>query len=152
MFERCRGAGIPRRIGGPGPGLEATFASDDSPDERFRAITSRVYGKRRVFPDALVIGKPVATFHKSFKSAFARADLPKTVRSHDVRHTFWSWLALHAPYAILRDLMGPSPGNVTSTYLHVQWKEKLSAIDALPRQLSGGTGATKTGGAPRVSS
>lgn len=79
----------------------------------------------------LVLGTKLRAITKSFKAALARAQLPP-IRWHDLRHTFATWASLKAPYAVLRELLGHSPGSVTFHYTHVPFEELQRVVRELP--------------------
>jgi integrase len=101
-------------------------------------------GRRRTpAADALVLGVEVEAMSKGFKSALGRAELPRTIRFHDLRHSFCSWAATRCPLAVLRALMGHvSPGgSMTLHYTHVPFDEMRAVVDAMPRLLPAGAPA-----------
>jgi len=71
-------------------------------------------------------------FRTSFNSALKRAGIKDKVRIHDMRHTFASQLAVHAPHAILKALLGHAIANVTDIYTqHVQDKDLKENLEKL---------------------
>jgi len=59
-------------------------------------------------------------FRRAFKKALEKAGLPKTIRVHDLRHTFASWLAMSGvPIQQIQVLMGHSQINMTLRYAHL---------------------------------
>jgi len=64
-------------------------------------------------------GEPYKDVHCGFKNALERAHLPRTVRIHDLRHSFASWLvAQGVPTALLKELMGHSSLAMVARYTH----------------------------------
>ncbi|MFN8822661.1 MAG: site-specific integrase, partial [Betaproteobacteria bacterium] len=82
---------------------------------------------------------------KRFDAARVVAGLP-TVRWHDLRHTYASWLAQRGqPLTAIRDLMGHSSLAVTNRYSHLSPAHLRGAVDTLPR-----IGGVKAGSAKRA--
>ena len=67
-----------------------------------------------------------------FDKARIAFDMP-TLRLHDLRHTFASWLAQNPniPMAAIRDLLGHANSSVTDKYTHLRSDTLRSAIDEL---------------------
>lgn len=99
-------------------------------------LRRKLRGRRKVDPKRLVLGARILRFDNSFKAALERAGLPRTIRFHDLRHSFSSWLALRVPYALQKELMGHTPADVTLQYSHCAWPDKVQAIHSLPRLLT----------------
>jgi integrase len=91
--------------------------------------------RRKIDPDAPVIGTALGEISTSFKAALRRAELPD-MRWHDLRHSFATWMATRCTFAALQQLLGHSPGVVTFDYLHVPFEELRDAVDTLPSLLA----------------
>lgn len=86
-------------------------------------------------PRAPVLGRKLGEIKLGWKALLRRAGLPEDLRWHDLRHSFASWMATRAPYAVLQQLLGHAPGTVTLGYAHVSWRELEEAIRKMPRLL-----------------
>lgn len=62
------------------------------------------------------------------------------VRPHDLRHTFGTWIAMRAPYAVQQALLGHSPQEITLRYTHCPWSALEKAIRRLPNLIAQQTG------------
>ncbi len=95
-------------------------------------LKSVIQSYERVNPKELVIGSQVVSMKTSFRSALNRAKIP-TIRWHDLRHTFTSWMATRCSYAVLEQLTSHAqPKTVTLRYTHIPFEELSKAIDRLP--------------------
>ncbi|MBX3704005.1 MAG: site-specific integrase [Steroidobacteraceae bacterium] len=89
-------------------------------------------------PQALRIAKRrlpftlgVSLINKRFRDARVAAKMP-TVRFHDLRHTYASWLVRQgAQMTSVRDLLGHSSLAVTSRYSHIQREDLVRATARL---------------------
>lgn len=89
-------------------------------------------------PQALKIAKArlpftlgVSLMNKRYQAARAAAGMP-TVRFHDLRHTFATWLSQRSvPLTVIRDLLGHSSLTVTSRYSHSNRPELKAATKGL---------------------
>jgi integrase len=61
----------------------------------------------------------------------------KTLRFHDLRHTFASWVERHCSWAAVRRLMGHVSRSVTERYVHLSIDELREEIDRLPWLIEG---------------
>lgn len=100
-------------------------------------VLRAVLRRQKPGPDDPVIGRAMHEVRGGFKAAVRRADLPP-MRFHDLRHTFSTWLATRAPFAVHQRLMGHSTARsreaeVTLGYTHVPWQELELAIAKMPR-------------------
>ena len=82
--------------------------------------------------DEVVLGKDLDAIRKSFKSALGRAGLPETVRWHDLRHSFGTWLGEEHPWAVVQTLLGHRIQDVTGKYVHVRLEKLRQAVESLP--------------------
>ena len=75
-------------------------------------------------------GKPYSHIYEGFKSALKRAGLPKSIRIHDLRHTFASW-ALEAGVDIgtLKELLGHATLEMVLRYAHLSLDHKKKAVN-----------------------
>jgi len=68
-----------------------------------------------------------------FRRALRRAGLPESIRFHDLRHTFATWLQDYSPDRVVSACLGHyAVRDVTDRYVHVTRARKREAIDALP--------------------
>jgi len=71
-------------------------------------------------------------FRRAFKRALERAGLPRTIRIHDLRHTFASWLAMKGvPLQQIKDLLGHSQITTTLRYSHLNPDILRKAVSVL---------------------
>lgn len=78
--------------------------------------------KMRLNPreDERVFRHSDSEFRRAFKKALKQAGLPKSVRIHDLRHTFASWLAIKGvPLQQIKELLGHSQITTTLRYAHL---------------------------------
>jgi integrase len=65
-------------------------------------------------------GKHYKDIRGGFKNALKRAKLDTTIRIHDLRHTYASWMAAKGtPTSILKDLLGHSTLAMVNRYTHL---------------------------------
>jgi integrase len=79
--------------------------------------------------------EPEAFYRNVFKPALRAADLPQSVRFHDLRHTYASWLAANGERpSVVAKLLGHTSAVVTlNVYTHC-WPEDLAgAVSGLQR-------------------
>lgn len=69
-----------------------------------------------------------------------------SLRFHDLRHTYASWLAERVPYAVLQALLGHAPHTVTDRYTHPSWQRLVEGIETLPDVLPPGLGKKSENG------
>jgi len=70
-------------------------------------------------------------FRRAFKKALKLAGLPETIRIHDLRHTFASWLAMQGvPLQQIQALLGHSQISTTLRYAHLNPATLLPASEA----------------------
>jgi len=83
----------------------------------------------RVFPHS------DSEFRRAFKRALEKAGLPRTIRIHDLRHTFASWLAMKGvPLQQIKDLLGHSQISTTLRYSHLCPDTLRKAVSILDRE------------------
>lgn len=93
--------------------------------------------------EARVIGCDSLYVARGFKTALTAAGLP-SMRFHDLRHTFATWLAPIAPHAILQAILAHAPKTVTDLYTrNVSLQEKRAVIERLPPLLTAPKEGTK---------
>jgi len=74
-------------------------------------------------------------FRRAFKRALEKAGLPRTIRIHDLRHTFASWLAMKGvPLQQIKDLLGHSQISTTLRYSHLCPDTLRKAVSILDRE------------------
>ena len=90
-------------------------------------------------------GMSASLLHKRFCVARSAAGMP-SVRWHDLRHTYASWLVQAGqPLTAVRDLLGHSSLSVTNRYSHLAPAHLAAAVASLPilRGKGGGKRPTK---------
>jgi len=71
-------------------------------------------------------------FRRAFKRALEKAGLPRSIRIHDLRHTFASWLAMKGvPLQQIKDLLGHSQISTTLRYSHLNPEVLRKAVSVL---------------------
>lgn len=71
-------------------------------------------------------------FRRAFKRALKIAGLPESIRIHDLRHTFASWLALKkVPLHQIKELLGHSQIATTLRYSHLNPETLKKALSVL---------------------
>ncbi len=69
---------------------------------------------------------------KAFKKALKEAGLPESIRIHDLRHTFASWLAMRGtPLQYIQQLLGHSQISTTLRYAHLLPTTLRQAVNSL---------------------
>jgi len=75
-------------------------------------------------------------FRRALKRALEKAGLPKTIRIHDLRHTFGTWCAdADLSPVEIQYLMGHKTITMVSRYIHIASKPIRNAADRLSRFL-----------------
>lgn len=123
-----------RRISIPGPRMKNRhhFETGIHP-ELADALRQELRRQGKVDGTALVIGRKIKSFEKSFKSAARRAGIPGEIWWHCLRHTFGTWCEDRFHFALYQKLMGHTPKTVSEKYVHITFEKMRDAIDALPR-------------------
>lgn len=114
--------------------------------ELLRVLRQRLYGRDHHDPDEFVLGRELGQITRSFQGALRRAGI-RRIRWHDLRHTAATWWSTRCSYAVLRQLLGHSPGAVTLHYTHVPFEELRQVVFGMPNLLSGGAPAPAANGA-----
>ncbi|MGC8767639.1 MAG: tyrosine-type recombinase/integrase, partial [Brevinematia bacterium] len=74
-------------------------------------------------------------FRRAFKKALEKANLPKSIRVHDLRHTFASWLAMQGITLLeIKELLGHSQLTTTLRYAHLLPSNLRKAVNSLAIQ------------------
>jgi len=74
-------------------------------------------------------------FRRAFKKALEKANLPKNIRVHDLRHTFASWLAMQGITLLeIKELLGHSQLTTTLRYAHLLPSNLRKAVNSLAIQ------------------
>lgn len=94
-------------------------------------------------PKRFPYGLTEADLEKGFRKARQKAAMP-SVRFHDLRHTYASWLAQGGSTPVqMRDLLGHSSLAVTSRYAHLGRRDLWEAVQGLSVGLARGTRGKK---------
>jgi integrase len=97
-----------------------------------RELRKALHGRERVpAPQEIVVGLPKKKAYDAFKRAARKAGLP-SLRWHDMRHGFASFLAQTAPWAVVQRLLGHKPQGATGIYVHTTLDASLKALNTLP--------------------
>ena len=79
-------------------------------------------------------GKPYRDIRGGFKNALKRANLDTSIRLHDLRHTYGSWMAARGvPTSILKDLLGHSTLVMVDRYTHMGHQTLLDMANRMTR-------------------
>jgi len=71
-------------------------------------------------------------FRRAFKQALKKAGLPTSIRIHDLRHTFASWLAMAGvPILEIQALLGHKSVNMTMRYAHLNPSVLRGAVEKI---------------------
>lgn len=97
----------------------------------------------RIARKSLPWGVSIDQLRARFLAARSAAGMP-SVRWHDLRHTYASWLVQAGqPLTSVRDLLGHSSLSVTNRYAHLAPAHLRAAVDAMPRLHGVRVGKTK---------
>lgn len=81
---------------------------------------AKVYNGAGPIPGDRIFKHSDSEFRRAFKKALKSAGLPTTIRIHDLRHTFASWLALKGvPIQQIQALLGHRQLTTTLRYAHL---------------------------------
>lgn len=106
-------------------------------------------------PDDYVLGAKIDSLTEAYKSALKRAGLlettdeygkTKSVRFHDLRHTFCSRLERFCPHAVVIRLMDHSPRSITGRYTHLSIDDLAATLRLVPRLMPRATVAIAANG------
>jgi len=93
--------------------------------------------RREKIKDDRVFPHSEREFRRAFKRALEKAGLPRTIRIHDLRHTFASWLAMKGvPLQQIKDLLGHSQITTTLRYSHLNPEVLRKAVSVLEEEKS----------------
>ncbi|WP_022855985.1 tyrosine-type recombinase/integrase [Thermodesulfobacterium thermophilum] len=96
----------------------------DMLDERKRKLNAK--------EDERVFKHSDSEFRRAFKRALKSAGLPESIRIHDLRHTFASWLAIKGvPIQQIKELLGHSQITTTLRYAHLNPETLRRVVNTL---------------------
>ena len=85
-------------------------------------------------------GKPFKDIRGGFKNALKRAGLDSSIRIHDLRHTFASWMiASGAPTSVVKDM-----GAMVSRYTHLGHRTLFDVANKIMKPSEESGNAEKT--------
>ncbi len=94
-------------------------------------LRSRLQKADRINKEDRVFKHSEREFRRAFKKAVKLAGLPETIRVHDLRHTFASWLAMSGvTIQEIQALLGHSQITTTLRYAHLNPTVLLNASEA----------------------
>ena len=83
-------------------------------------------------PEERIFRHSDSEFRRAFKRALEKAELPTSIRIHDLRHTFASWLALKGvPIQQIQALLGHSQLSTTLRYAHLNPAVLRDAVERI---------------------
>jgi integrase len=130
----------------PGEQMKTHFALSAPVHPELQAHLKKRYLKRwnegrcENLAELPVIGN-IGEIGKGYRQALKRCGLAtvtdtygavKSVRFHDLRHTFASWVERHCAYAAVRALLGHSQRSMTDRYVHLTMKDLREEIERVP--------------------
>ena len=101
-------------------------------DELVEALRKQLFSLGRV-PSRQEPVLDIIEPHEGFKAALKRCGLDSSIRIHDLRHTFATWLGEHCTHSVMQRLMGHAPASMTDHYAKHQDMEVLrKGLNRLP--------------------